>query len=87
MGFVPEKGDAVRGVVIGGLAIGGEAPGGRDAREEEREELNGRTLAVSGLLLTSEGKRCQFSSSDEGVVSVSRFSGMGRRWWRGCIDW
>jgi hypothetical protein len=79
MEFVPEKGDAVRGVLIGGLAIGGEAPGGRDAREEEREEFNGRILAVSELLLTSEGKRCQFSSSDGGVVCVSRFSGMGWR--------
>jgi hypothetical protein len=87
MEFVPGKGDAVRGVVIGGLAMGGEAPGGNDASEEEREEVNGRSLAASELLLTSDGKTCQFSSSDEGVVWASRFSGMGRRWGRGCIDW
>lgn len=63
---VPGKGDAVRVVFIGGLARGGEAPGGRDASEEERDEVKGKSLAVSELVLVSD-RTCQCSSSDEGV--------------------
>jgi len=49
---------------MGGLARGGKAPGGSDASEEEREEVKGKILAESGLLLGSAGRTCQFSSSD-----------------------
>ena len=85
---VPEKGDAVRGVLIGGLARGGEAPGGSDASEEERDEVKGRSLAVSELLVGSEGRTCQCSSSDEGVKwwGSRDDGGMARIWWAG-IGW
>ena len=66
--FVPGKGDAVRVVVTGGLARGGDAPGGSEAREEEREEVRGTSLAVSELWLVSEGRTCQCSSSEEGAA-------------------
>jgi hypothetical protein len=84
--FVPGKGDAVRVVVTGGLARGGDAPGGREAREEEREEVKGRSFAVSELWLVSEGRTCQCSSSDEGAAGwcVSRDAVLGRSCWRAC---
>lgn len=66
-GGVPENADGVvRVAFTGGLGRGGDAPGGRDASEEDREDVKGKSLAESGLLLGS-GKTCQCSSSD-GVV-------------------
>jgi len=63
--FVPGKGDAVRVVVTGGLARGGDAPGGREASEDERDDVKGTSFAVSAVLVESEVRRCQCSSSDE----------------------
>lgn len=78
---VPGKGDAVRVVVTGGLARGGDAPGGRDARDEEREEVKGTSFAVSEEWLDSEGRTCQWSSSDEGAGGCeSREAVLGRSW-------
>jgi hypothetical protein len=70
--------DVVRAEFTGGLGRGGEAPGGRDASEEDREDVKGKSLAVSELLLGSEERRCQCSSSDGGWVS--RDEGMRRSW-------
>ena len=36
------------------VSDGGEAPGGKNASEEEQEEFNGRSLAVSELWLMSD---------------------------------
>ena len=51
----------------GGLGRGGDAPGGRDASEEDREDVKGKSFGGSEMLLGSEDKTCQFSSSDGGV--------------------
>ena len=53
-------------IFTGRLGRGGEAPGGRDAGKG-REGAEGKGLVMSELLLGSEGKTCQCSSSD-GVV-------------------
>jgi hypothetical protein len=51
---MPMYGDGFR-VGFTGLGRGGEAPGGRDASEEDWEEVKGKRLAASELLLGAGG--------------------------------
>ncbi len=71
-----------------GLGSSGEAPEGRDASEEDQKDVKGKSLGGSKMLLGSEGRTCQCSSSGGGVGCwVLRDRGMRWSWWRGCNAW